>query len=34
MSLIQSKKAARLVFFLVSVLASLALAAPSGAGTF
>lgn len=33
MSLIQSKKA-RLVFFLVSLLASLALAAPSGAGTF
>ncbi|RIH90752.1 hypothetical protein Mgrana_03181 [Meiothermus granaticius NBRC 107808] len=34
MSLIQSNKTARLVFFLVSVLAGLALAAPSGAGTF
>lgn len=34
MSLIPSHKTARLVLFLVSVLASLALAAPSGAGTF
>lgn len=36
MSLIQSKKAARLVMFVLSLLASLALANPagSGAGTF
>lgn len=34
MSLIQSKKVAGLVMFLISMLASLALANPSGAGTF